>query len=186
MACAVATLNSTTGCANNTGGVAYSWACKLEDITAVTLTGTPSVISNFTMASTGLWKRLDYDKNDTSRFDQVGERLNETGALRYNGEAFLQFGGHNETYKAFADDLGDCCKLVFIHVLTNGKRVVQGIELTAATPFFTGALLRDTKVVPSQMSGTAAEEARLELLVQGRTVKLAPYTTITDTALAAL
>lgn len=185
MACALVALNSNTGCPNNEGGIQYSWVAKLSDITAATVGS--GIISNFTMSTTGLWKRLDYDKNETSRFDQPGERTNDIGALKYNSEAFLSFGGMSSAYKAWADDAADCCQLVFIHVLTSGNRVVQGLEIDAsASGGFTGSKVRDTKITPSQMSGTAAEEARLEVLVRGRTKLLAPFTSLTDTAIAAL
>jgi hypothetical protein len=185
MACALVALNSTTACPDNTGGLDYSYVCKLEDIEAITVTS--GIVSALTMATTGLFKKLQYDKNDTSRFDQVGERTNETGAMRYNSEAFLQFGGMSSTYKTWADGAADCCALVFIHFLTSGVSVIQGIEIdSAATGGFTGTKIRDTKIVPSQMSGTAAEEARLEVLVRGRSKKLAPFTDLTATEIEAL
>ena len=105
MACALTTLNSTTGCPDNEGGVTHSYACKLEDISSITVTS--GVISALTMASTGLFKKLEYDKNETSRFDQPGERTNEVGSLKYSQEAFMHFGGMSSTYKAWADDAGD-------------------------------------------------------------------------------
>lgn len=185
MACALVALNSTTACPDNTGGLDYSYVCKLSDITAITVTS--GIITALTMSTTGLFKKLQYDKNDTSRFDQVGERTNETGALRYNAEAFLQFGGMSSSYKSWADNAGDCCALVFIHVLTNGNLVIQGIEIdSAATGGFTGTKIRDTKIVPSQMGGTAAEEARLEVLVRGRSKHQAPFTDLTPAEIEAL
>ncbi len=185
MACALAALNSTTGCPDNEGGLQYSYVCKLSDITGITVTG--NFISAITMSTTGLWKKLVYDKNETSRFDQVGERTNEVGALKYNQEAFLQFGGMSESYKAWADNAADCCQLVFIHVLTNGKLAVQGLEIdSGASGGFVGTKVRDTKIVPSAYSGTAAEEARLEVLVRGRSKQMAPFTDLTPTEIEAL
>jgi len=185
MPCGFTALNSTVGCPDNEGGAQYAWAAKLEDITAVT--DTAGQISNFTMASVGLWKRLDFDKDSTSFFNQTGERINETGPLRYNAEGLMKFGGHSQAYKAWADDAGDCCKIVIIWVLTNGNRVIQGIEIdAAATGGFTGTKSRDTKGTPSMLSGTSDEEARLEMSIGGRNKQLAPFTTLTDTALAAL
>ncbi len=185
MACAIAALNSTSGCPDNEGGLQYSYACKLTDITAITTSS--GVITNFTMSTTGLWKKLVYNLDETSYFNQQGERTNETGALKYQQEALLKFGGMSSAYKSFADDIADCCKLVFVHVLTNGSRVIQGLEIdSAAVGGFTGTKVRDTLVVPSQMGGTAAEESRLEILIRGKGKKLAPFTTITDTAIEAL
>jgi hypothetical protein len=185
MACAITALNSTTGCPDNEGGLQYSYACKLSDISAITVTS--GVISGLTMTATGLFKKLVYDKDETSFFNQTGERTNETGALKYTQEAFIKFGGMSSAYKTWADDLSDCCNLVFIHVLTSGARVIQGIEIdAAAVGGFTGTKVRDNKVTPSQFSGTAAEEARLEVAIRARAKRLAPFTSLTDTAIEAL
>lgn len=185
MACGFTALNSTTGCPDNEGGVQYSFVAKLEDITAVTVSS--GQISNFTMASTGLWKKLEYDKDGTSFFNQTGSRTNDTGAHKFDAESFMKFGGMSQTYKAWADDAIDCCKVVIIHVMTNGTRRVQGIEIdSAAVGGFTGTKSRDTKMTVNDMGGTTEEEARIEVSTKGRSKKLAPFTTLTDTAIAAL
>lgn len=185
MACALVALDSTSGCPDNEGGLQHSYACKLSDITAITVTS--GVISAITMSTTGLIKKLVYDKNETSYFNQVGERTNDTGALKYSAEALMSFGGMSSTYKSFADDMGDCCKLVFFHVLQNGSIVVQGIEIdTGATGNLTGTKVRDTKITPTQNSGTSAEEAALQIIVRGRSKKMAPFTSLTQAAIEAL
>jgi len=185
MACALVALDSTSGCPDNEGGLQHSYVCKLSDITAITVTS--GVISAITMSTTGLIKKLVYDKNETSYFNQVGERTNDTGALKYSAEALMSFGGMSSTYKSFADDMGDCCKLVFFHVLQNGSIVVQGIEIdTGATGNFTGTKVRDTKITPTQNSGTSAEEAALQIIVRGRSKKMAPFTSLTQAAIEAL
>lgn len=185
MACTLTALNSTTGCPDNTGGVQYSYYTLLANIATVTVTG--NVITAMTMAGATDWEKLEYDKNDTSYFNEVGARLNDTGALSYAQEALLQFGGFNNSFGAAADNTGDCCQLVFIHVLVNGSRVLQGLELdSTATGGFTGTKLRDTKVTPTFNTNTSAEEAFLQYLVRGTAKKLAPFTTLTDAAIEAL
>lgn len=186
MACALLALNSTTGCPDNEGGVQYSYVAKLDtDLTAITVTS--GQISAMTMASTGLWKKLQYDKDGTAYFNATGERINDTGSLRYAQEGNIKFGGFSQAYKAWADDAGDCCKLVFIHVLTNGALVLQGIEIDAtATGGFTGTKSQDTKITPSMLAGTSDEDARLEILIRGRSKKLAPFTTLTPAAIELL
>ena len=185
MACTLTALNSTTGCPDNTGGLQYSYVCNLADISSIT--NTANLITAFTMASTGLWKKLQYDKNDTSYFNQPGQRLNDIGALSYPQEALLQFGGFNAAAAVIADGASDCCQLVFIHVLTNGQFVVQGLEVdAAATGGFTGTKLRDTKVTPTQSTNTAAEEAYLQYLVRGTAKHMAPFTDLTAAEIEAL
>ena len=185
MACALTALNSNTGCEQNEGGLVHSFVCKLADITAITLTS--GVISNFTMASTGLWKKLEYDRDETSYFNETGDRVNETGPVRLTAEAFMKFGGLSSAYKTFSDDASECCDLVFVHVLVSGVRRVQGIEIDAsATGGFTGTKIRRTKITPSHLSGTGAEESRMEIFARGISKKAAPYTSLTDAALEAL
>ena len=185
MACALTDLDSTTGCDQNEGGLTHSYVCKKSDISAITLTS--GIISNFTMSSTGLWKKLQYDLDESSYFNETGARNNDTGPVRLTQESFLKFGGLVNDYKEFSDDATECCNLVFIHVHVNGARRVQGIEIdTAATGNFTGTKIRDTKITPNHMSGTGAEESRFEVFARGISRKAAPYTDLNDTEIEAL
>ena len=185
MACTLTALNSTTGCPDNTGGLQYSYYTLLANIATVTVTG--NVITAMTMNGAVDWEKLSYDKNDTSYFNQVGARFNDIGAVSYPQEALLQFGGISNTFGVAADNTGDCCQLVFIHILTNGQFIVQGLEIdAAATGGFTGTKLRDTKVTLTQNSNTAAEEAYLQYLIRGTSKHLAPFTDLTDAEIVAL
>lgn len=185
MACALDDLDSTTGCNQNEGGLTHSYVAKLSDISAITVTS--GIISAMTMASTGLWKKLQYDLDETSYFNETGARNNDTGPVRMTQESFMKFGGLVNAYKEFSDDASECCKLVFIHVHVNGARRVQGLEIdTSATGNKTGSKIRDTKITPNHFSGTGAEEARFEVFARGITRKAAPYTDLTDTEIEAL
>lgn len=185
MACTLTALNSVTGCPDNTGGLQYSYVANLSDIASITATG--NLITAMTMDSTGLWKKLQYDKNDTSYFNQPGARFNDIGALTYPQEALLQFGGFNAAADLIADGAAECCQLVFIHVLTNGQLVVQGLEIdAAAVGGFTGTKIRDTKITPSQLSNTTADEASLQYLIRGTSKHVAPFTDLTPTEIEAL
>lgn len=184
MACSIAALNSVADCTNDGGGIARSFMCKLADITAITLTS--GVISGFTMASTGLWKQLSYDKDDTAYFNQTGARANAGAPYIATQTAFLKFKGMSNTYITVANNMKDCCNVVVIHVLNNGVRLVQGIEIdSTAVGGFVGSKT-DTRVIPSAMSDTGANQARLELLVEGTAFTLTPTTSLTDSAILAL
>lgn len=185
MACTLTALNSTTGCPDNTGGVQYSYYTLLANIATVTVTG--NVITAMTMNGATDWEKLEYDKNDTSYFNETGGRFNDIGALSYAQEGLLQFGGFNNTFGLASDSTSDCCQLVFIHVLTNGSRVLQGLELdSTVSGGFTGTKIRDTKVTPTFNTNTSAEEGFLQYLIRGTAKKLAPFTTLSDTAIEAL
>lgn len=184
MPCSLVALNSVATCVNDGGGIARSFICNLADITAVTLTS--GVISGFTMASTGLWKKLDYDKDDTAYFNQVGARANAGAPYIATQTAFLKFKGLSSAYTIAANNMKDCCNIVVIHVLSNGTRFVQGIEIdSTAVGGFVGSKT-DTRIIPSAMSDTGANQARLEMLIEGNTFSLAPSTSLTDAAINAL
>ena len=128
MACDVTALNSVTDCPSADGGIEYSWYVSSEYVTAITVSS--AKISNFTMSTSGKWKRLDYDKDGTSFFNETGNRTNRR--LVYQQAALLKFAGKNAAAKAVTDIADSCCALIFIHILTAGERVVQGIEIDAA------------------------------------------------------
>lgn len=184
MACGLTALSSIATCTNDGGGIARSFMCNLADITAVTLTS--GVISGFTMASTGLWKALAYDKDDTAYFNQTGARANAGAPFIATQTAFLKFKGMSSAYITAANSMKDCCNVVVIHVLNNGARLVQGIEIDAtAVGGFVGSKT-DTRVIPSAMSDTGANQARLELLIEGTAFTLTPTTSLSDSAILAL
>lgn len=182
MPCTTTAINAVSGCTDDAGGIVRSWYCLLTDITAVTLT--TGVISNITMASTGLWKALVYDKDDTAYYNEVGGRNN--GRFSNTQTAFLKFKGMSQAYVTAANASKDCCNVVLIHVYANGTRHVQGIELdSTASGGFVGSRL-DTRITPSKYSDTGANQARLEYLIEGQANTLSPTTSLTDTAIAAL
>jgi hypothetical protein len=183
MACSTTALSAVTGCTEDAGGIVRSWYCLLSDITAVSLTS--GVISNFTMTTTGLWKALVYDKDDTAYYNEVGGRANGN---RYSvtQTAFLKFKGMSQAYVTAANASKDCCNIVCIHVYANGTRHVQGIELdSTATGGFVGSRL-DTRITPSKYSDTGANQARLEYLIEGQANTLSTTTDLTDSEIAAL
>lgn len=183
MPCDVVALNSASACTPSEGGIQYSYYVSAEYITAITVAS--GVISAITMSSTGKWKKLVPDADRTSSFNQTGERTNNR--LRYVQALFLKFAGLSSVLKSTSDTAAACCQLVFIHVMTNGARIVQGIEIdSAATGGFTVNKLQPAKLTPSAISDTAENEARHEWNVEGITKLLAPYTSLTDTAIEAL
>lgn len=183
MPCDVVALNSASACTPSEGGVQYSHYVSAEYITAITVSA--GVISGFTMSTTGKWKKLVPDSDRTSFFNQTGERTNLR--LRYVQALFIKFAGLSSVLKSTTDLAAACCQLVFVHVMTNGARIVQGIEIdSAATGGFTVNKLQPARLTPNALSDTAENEARHEWNVDGITKSLAPYTTLTDTAIEAL
>lgn len=182
MACGLVGISSVVDCTPNEGGIIKSFAAKLADITNVTLTA--GVLSNFTMASTGLWEEYVYDKDATANFNQVGA-LNGN-RFTVEGTAFMKFKGISQAYVDAANKAKDCCDVVFVHVLSNGTRLVQGLEYLTATGAPQGSINRSTRIVPTINTDTSANEARMEYTVAGNSNTFTMTTSLSDSAILAL
>lgn len=183
MASGLTSLNSTgTDCSAAEGGIIRSYGCKLADISSVTVTS--NVISNFTMASTGLWKEYKYDRDATANFNQAGALNGNKFSVEQT--AFMKFKGITSAYILAANTAKDCCDVVFIHVLASGTKVVQGLEFLAATGSPEPSINRSTRIVPTINSDTSANEARMEFSIAGSTNTFSQTTSLTDAAILAL
>lgn len=182
MPCVLTGVNSVVDCNNNFGGIVKSFACKFADITTVTLTA--GEVTGFTMASTGLWKTYVYDLDGTANYNQPGAINNNRFSIEQT--AFLKFKGFTKAYVDAANNAKDCCDVVFIHVLANGTRVIQGLEVQAATGAPTRTANRSTRIIPSLNTDTTQNESRMEFSVTGNANSFSMTTTMTDAAITAL
>jgi hypothetical protein len=170
-------------CIDSSGGLLHSYGVSKEYITSATVSG--GVITNFVMSSAGKWEKFEYAGNATSSFVQTGARTGNK--IQYDAVATMQFPGFTAAYKTAADAAAACCQMVFIHVLNNGTRWVQGLEIDAAVSGgVSKTKVADTKVTPSMTTGTSAEESNLSFSVTGSSRLLAPSTSLTDAAIEAL
>jgi len=183
MACSLVAMGSVGDCPSSKGGLKHSYICKLSDITSVTVTS--GIISNFTMASTGLWKKLIPAKDNTAVFSETSSRGN-TNRAPVDQVAFLKFLGTSDSNTAAANRALECCNVVVIHVFNNGTRCVQGIEEQLATGAPDGSNIQDTRIFPVKTSGTTQEDARIEYSIQGQAYSFATPTSLTDSAIEAL
>lgn len=182
MACGLVGVNSVTDCTPNQGGIVKSFGCKLSDITNVTVTS--GVISNFTMDSTGLWKEYLYDADGTANYNQPGALNGNRFSVEQT--AFLKFKGISAAYVDAANNAAACCDVVFIHVLANGTRLVQGLEFMAATGAPVRTANRSTRIVPTLNTDTTPNEARMEFSIAGNSNTFSQTTSLTDAAILAL
>lgn len=182
MACALVPLSSVQDCTPNEGGIIRSYVCNLTDITGVTVA--LGVITNFTMASAGLWKKYEYDRDATANFNQVGSLNGNRFTIEQT--AFVKFKGINAAYVKAANDAKDCCDIVVIHVLANGTRLVQGIEYQETTGAPIGSKNRSTRITPTINTDVSSNEARMELSIAGNSNTFAQTTSLTDAAIEAL
>lgn len=181
--CTLFPLN-TGSCANAKGGAAYAYATSLDNITAITVTA--GVITAVTV--TDPLVKLVPNKNQTSKYDEVGARPNEfSNQIIYNCEGFASFSGKSSDTKKVADSFASCCQLVVFWVLNNGNIVVQGLEIDAAAAGgFTGSKEGDCRCTPSHLSDTSANESRLELVFNSKNALTSPFTDLTPAELEAL
>ena len=182
MACSLIGINTVTDCAINYGGIVKSFACKLADITSVTIAS--GIITTFTMASTGLWEEYVYDADGTANFNQTSALNNNRIAIEQ--AAFMKFKGITNAYVAAANAAKDCCDVVFIHVLANGTRLVQGLEEQSATGAPVRPANRSCRILPNLTTDTTQNEARMEFNVTSSSNSFTPPTSLTDSAILAL
>jgi hypothetical protein len=182
MACALVGVGSVGDCVPAEGGIIKSYGTVFSNITGVTITS--GVISNFTMSSTGLWEEFLYDLNATANFNQVNTLNGDRSTIEQT--AFMSFKGISEAQIAAANTSKDCCDLVFIHVLANGVRLVQGIERQAATGAPTRTANRSTRLVANVNTDIATNSARVEYTLAGNSNTFTHTTTLSDSAIEAL
>ena len=183
MACGLSAQGSVGDCPNSKGGIREGFVCKLSDITSVTVTS--GVITGFTMASTGLWKRLIPVKDGTAVYAETSSR-GGTNRAPVEQSAFYKFLGTAAADTAAANRALECCNVVVVHYLNNGEARVQGIEEILATGAPDGTNLQQTRIFPLITSGTTAEDARIEWNIQGQSYSFSSPTSLTATAIAAL
>lgn len=182
MACDVVGINSVTDCTPNEGGITRSIVTKLSNISGVTITS--GVISNFTMISTGLWEDWVYDGDGTANYNQPGTLNGNRFSVEQT--SFMKFKGISAAYVDAANKAKDCCDIVLVHFLSNGTKLVQGIEALTATGAPERTRNRPTRIVPTLNTDTSANEARMEYTVAGNSNSFSLTTSLTDTALLAL
>lgn len=168
---------------NPTGGISYSWLAEAKFITAITIAA--GILTNFTMTTTGKWKKYSYDRDATANYNQTPNR---TGKRRtYTQVAFMKFGVIDSPITIAANDAILTCDVVAIHVLVSNTRLVQGLEEdAAATGGFILTRVLQTLLMAGQNTDTSANEARTEFTLQGEANTLSLVTTLTDTAILAL
>lgn len=170
-----------SGCDVN-GGIQYSWLVEAKYVSAITQTA--GVITGFTMTTPGKWKRWDYDRDNTSKYTETD---NGTGKKRSQAQvAFMKFGGIDNAIAVASSDALLTCDIIAVHVLTNGVRLVQGLEISALGAGGFRLTTENTLLRATRDTDTSAGEARTEFSLTGVSAYLSPPTTITDAAIAAL
>ena len=169
-------------CPTVAGGVRETWITSCDNISSVTWDANNQV-TNFTMSTPGTWTRFLYNDDDTAKFDS--ENTGSGNLRRYTQIFEAYFSGLDNVKRNAAMALDDCCCLVVVHFLNSGLAVVQGIQKLSTAPFFktTNKRLRSKT---SLLHDTGANEDRLKLTMESISTEHHYYTTLTETAIAAL
>lgn len=167
------------------GGLAYSYVAPLSKLSAITVTS--GVITGMTMTAAGEWAKYTYDSDGTAVYAQPGTRSTTGRGRTFAQQADFKFSGITAAYIAAANAAGLKCPVVVIHVLNNGMRLVQGIEVqSGATGGFVKSKVLEALVVPSMTSGLSTESSNMSFSITSTSRSLSVSTDLTDSEIEAL
>lgn len=170
-------------CSVSDGGIVRSFGTAAGNITDITFDAN-NQITAMTMSTTGLWAEYVFDTDtDLPYYNQTGERVGNKHT--YNQEAYIPFSGLNNTKRNELEELVGCCELVFVHFLSSGLALVQGIEYNPTTDVWRTTKKR-AKVTGNFDSQTGADDDLMGIRILSQSRRLSNFTTLTETALRAL
>lgn len=142
-----------------------------REVTAVTMTG----------GGTGTWKLFVFDADDTATLSQTTEQISLRNK-RTNVEIFAKFGCVTSAIHKEADEINGVCEPVFAVEKSNGDVVIVGMDgVDDGAGGFEGVTsIRSGEALASLLTGTAAEEDRLELTGTATHRRIAPMTNALD------
>jgi hypothetical protein len=182
MACVLVALDQ-SACTSSDGGIVKSFITDKENITDVTYDAN-EIITAITMSGVGLWAEFAFDTDtDQPYYNQTGERVGNKHT--YNQEALITYSGINNTKRLALQALTDCCELVAVHFLSSGLALVQGLEYDSVTDVWKSTKKR-MKATGQFDTQTGADDDLVGIRLISQSRKLSNFTTLTETALAAL
>lgn len=176
MACTLLEM-SQEDCVASDGGIKYSFINDTAAIEEDGVTAAAGVISD--IDTTAPWVAFEFDTDDdTAYYNQEGERTNNRHV--YNQTAFMKFSGIDATKRAAAEAIKNCCALIAVHFLNNGKALVQGIELGTSPAW--DVTKKKLKATINIMTDTGANEDRIEVTLISQSRQASPFTTMLKAA----
>ena len=168
-----------TGCGQG-GGVLHSYGVDNQWITAVTV-GASNEITGFTMSDTGKWGKYTYDDDDAVA--AYTETSNDNGTVTQQLTA--NFNGLSQAKIKALNDAKACCGTTWVHVLNDGTRIVQGIQVDTAGNW---AFANSKAVVrPASNTQTRTDTNPIATVnINSEAAQLSVPTTVNDAAIEAL
>lgn len=137
--------------------------CGYIDIDACTINANRR-ITNVAVTVADKVVELEFDDDDTARSDSIGERSGQIH--RNNHETFMKFGCMDKDKILAADQLKRACCLVLAIKYNDGLEVIQGIDVVPDGVNWKASFSKTkAKATVSALSGTGAEEDRIEITV---------------------
>lgn len=130
--------NIVKSCDNNTGGVRKMYIADYDNLTAVTVAGTPEEVTAITMASTTQFYEFEFNRNTSSFTEEVAVDLN-AGSTYFNQTVNLMLNRRESTKRDAIEKLTAGQKKLIIIVLdSNGLYWLFGKDEGAYATAITG------------------------------------------------
>lgn len=148
--------------------VVRSQAIHFDDIEAVVLGASPGTIEDIVLKHGAQPADWYYSFAIEVHYEQVATI--DRGYLRYE-QYFCVRMPIDALSDSQKESITTPCKLVLIHYLANGQRLVQGLEVEGEYPYFTSSRARDTRAHFSPDGDTVL------MMISGTSATLSPMLT---------
>ena len=173
------------------GGLVKTFIIRWCLITDITIDDATRTITGFTTAVPGgqVTEYIHDNDNDTSFFNQTGERVNNR-CHQFVQESLGEYYCYNQDANEEANSLSKLDPVVAIHVLENGVKLVQGVDIyedpaNAGTYLFKRSK-KPALTIMDVLSGTGAEVALVRIKVNSTANCASAVTDMTEAAILAI
>lgn len=164
-------INRTVGCdcPDCEGGIEKFFITDFCYISDIPLGANGNITGLPVMTTTGTWADYVHDTDDTANYTQVPELIG-TRSKQINHNLFAKFACINESVVQESNRLKKCCNPVIAVEWTNGLKMLIGVDIVedGAGGYEFKKSKGQTNLMPSIISGTTAEEDRMELTITSR------------------
>lgn len=164
-------INRTVGCdcEECEGGIEKFFITDFCYITDIPLDAEGCITGLPVMSTVGTWGEYVHDTDDTANYTQVPEVIG-TRSKQVIHNLFAKFACLSKSIIQEANRLKKCCNPVIAVEWTNGLTMLIGVDIVeqADGTYDWKVSKGQTNLLPSIISGTTAEEDRMELTITSR------------------
>lgn len=180
--CNLINLTTVGECRDDDGGVYVVLLNSFENVASFVFSPTTGNITNIVMVTTGTWKKYEFDTDDDTAYYNQSQIEN---SKQVSQEGFMKFGGLTGTMVEFADGIKACCRLIGVWFYNSGITVVQGVDVDIARNEARKSF-KPLKARVNVLSGTSAEQSRVEVFLNSTGKFFSKTTTLSQSAILAL